>query len=71
LAAINRDTEKQREPLTLEEITRWLGHGFQPEPQPERVDERPTIDELKDRIGMIGMMHKVLYGENGQGEEGA
>jgi hypothetical protein len=69
LAAINRDTEKQREPLTLEEITSWLGHGFQRVPEPTPTVP-PTVDELKDRISMIGMMHKALYGENGQGEEG-
>jgi hypothetical protein len=64
LAAINRDTEKQRDPIPFEDVVSWLGHGFQRVPAPV-PPAPPSVEDLKDKIGMVHLLHKTLYGDNG------
>jgi hypothetical protein len=73
LVNVNRDTDKHREPFTLEEVTGWLGYAAQyVAPTRPVVEESPqTPDEIKRRLAMVHLLHQGLYGDNGQGEEGA
>lgn len=67
LTNINRDTKQRSEPFSLEEVTSWLGYAGQyRRPQALPQPEQPTIDDLKHKIGIVHMLHKGLYGENGQ-----
>jgi hypothetical protein len=58
---LNRDTDKRSQPFTLEEITSWLGHGFQrtdqeaaPAPPPQ-----PTQEELAEKIHMLHTLYST------------
>ena len=58
---LNRDTDKRSQPFTLEEITSWLGHGFQrteqeaaPAPPPQ-----PTQAELAEKIHMLHTLYSA------------
>ena len=72
LANVNRDSKQRSEPFSLEEVTQWLGYGAQ---YPSRLREAEvlsppaTVDELKQRIDVVSLLHRGLYGENGQQAE--
>jgi hypothetical protein len=72
LTNINRDSTKRSEPFSLEEVTAWLGYaGHYVKVPPAPAPEPPTVEDLKNRMGIVHMLHKGLYGENGaQGSQG-
>lgn len=74
LSNINRDSSKQSTPFTLEEVTAWLGYSGRyvrnEAKQEQQIADPPPIDELKNKLDIVHMLHKGLYGENGQREEG-
>lgn len=61
LANIHRDTDHQHEPFGLEEVVGWLGHGFQRPEAPAKAEPPPpaTVDELKDKLGMVKMFNDI------------
>ena len=70
VANVNRDDKKKPDPFTLDEVVQWLGYG-----QPRAAHVPPpaapaTPEELKERLGIVSMLHRGLYGENGQPDEG-
>jgi hypothetical protein len=74
LANVNRDSKQRSEPFSLEEVTQWLGYAAQ---YPTRLRESvapsgpATVDELARKLDVVSLLHRGLYGENGQqGEEG-
>ena len=73
LANVNRDSKQRTEPFSLDEVTRWLGYGTS-YPSRLRVTEvlspPATVDELARKLDVVSLLHRGLYGENGQGEEG-
>ena len=72
LANINRDTKTKSEPFSLDEVVSWLGYASQyVKRQPEAEPTPATVDDLRGRLDIVHMLHKGLYGENGQAEEGA
>jgi len=74
LVNINRDTKTKPDPFSLEEVTSWLGYSGHYVKNDTRQEQEhqmpPTVDDLKSRLNIVHMLHKGLYGENGQAEEG-
>jgi hypothetical protein len=62
-ALINRDKDHQPEPSSLEEVTSWLGHGFQiPPAEPPRTAEDMTntaamLNDLYGGVRLNGRDH--------------
>jgi hypothetical protein len=71
LVNVNRDSAKKPEPFSLEDVVGWLGHGFHARQRPPQEPGPPTTETLKDRLGIVHMLHKGLYGDNGQRAEGS
>jgi hypothetical protein len=75
LVNVNRNSKEKPEPFSLEEVTAWLGYAgnyVRPrQPQEPEQPTAPTVEDLKHKIDVVAMLHKGLYGENGQGAAGA
>jgi hypothetical protein len=65
LVNVNRDSSKKAEPFRLEDVVAWLGHGFQRAPGVPQSVEPATPEELKQKLDVVHLLHKGLYGENG------
>ena len=69
LANVNRDSKQRSEPFSLDEVTQWLGYGAS---YPSRLREAEvllppaTVDELARKLDVVSLLHRGLYGENGQ-----
>jgi hypothetical protein len=72
LTNINRDSAKRSEPFDLEEVTSWLGYAasyVRGEPEPAQVPQSPpSVEELKQKLDVVHLLHKTLYGDNGTAE---
>jgi hypothetical protein len=64
LANAHRDSTKRHEPFSLEDVVAWLGSPYG---RPPAVPKRATVDEVKQSLGLIGLFHQGLYGEQGSG----
>jgi hypothetical protein len=62
LVNVNRDSKSKPEPFRFEEVVAWLGTPYA---RPQPVPKRPTVDEVKQNLGIIGLFHQGLYGTNG------
>lgn len=62
LANAHRDSTKKPEPFNLEDVVAWLGTPYA---RPAPVPKRPTMDEVKQNLGILGLFHTGLYGANG------
>jgi hypothetical protein len=56
LANINRDSEQRSQPFTLDEVTTWMGHGFQRSEAPP-IEELPTVEELAQRVRVLNTVY--------------
>lgn len=66
LANVNRDTKQRSEPFSLDEVTAWLGYA---RPRPPNISvpaAAPTPEELRQRLGIVHLLHQGLYGDSGQ-----
>jgi hypothetical protein len=69
LVNVNRDSAKKPEPFSLEDVVAWLGTGYGSASRAAQPSGPPTTEDLKDRLGIVHMLHKGLYGENGAAQE--
>ena len=61
---VNRDSAKKPEPFALDEVVAWLGYGGRRAADVAQSTGPPTPEELKERLGIVHMLHRGLYGEN-------
>ena len=72
LANVNRDSKQRSEPFSLDEVTAWLGYTAQYPPrlrEPAAPTPPATVDEVRRNLDVVHLLHRGLYGDNGQGEE--
>ena len=67
LVNVNRDSAKKSEPFSLDEVTSWLGYARPGAPAVPRPATPATPEELKQKLDVVHMLHRGLYGENGSG----
>jgi hypothetical protein len=70
LVNVNRDSKQKPDPFSFEEVTGWLGTGYDRAPAPPQPSAPATQDEMTRNIDAIHLLHKSLYGENGAGQPG-
>lgn len=55
-------------PTSYDEIRRLLGYLSGP---PTVAPAPPTVEDLKQKLDTVHLLHQALYGKNGVNEEGA
>lgn len=57
LANVHRDSDTRPTPFTLEEVTSWLGHGFQQQEPAPGPAVQPTQGDLLERVQMLNALY--------------